>query len=167
MIYLWYISDGQYTTEELKKMRRNPDLAKRKQKTIVGANGVPSTISYSGDEIPQTLNDRNIKPSHAIEVHGKHITFYVWDDDQADGDVISLNLNNKWILSNYKLTKKKKVVVGTLEPGANNFLMLYAHNEGSISPNTAGVSVFDGLNEQRLNMKSDLKTCDAVRLILK
>jgi WD40 repeat protein len=166
-VYLWYISDGQFTMDQLKKQKRNPLTAKTRVVSTKSPTGEDSKMSFQGDSLPVQLNDRNIKPTNAITVSSKNITFYVWDDDQIDGDVISLNLNNVWILSNYKLTKQKKIVTAKINPGGNNYLMLFAHNEGAIAPNTAGISIFDGYKEVKLNLKSDLHSCDAVRLILK
>jgi len=37
-------------------------------------------------------------------------------------------------------------------------VMLYAHNEGSSSPNTCALSISDGTSEHPLSIDSDLET---------
>jgi len=167
-VYIWYITDGQYTQDQIKNFIRNPEMRKVSEKKLLSPDGNgEATISFSGDNIPLDINGRNIKPTQTVIVKGKNLTFYVWDDDQVDGDIISIYFNNQWILSNAKLAKKKRVVTAKIDPSSNNYIMLFAHNEGSIPPNTCGISIFDGYKETRLTMKSDLKSCDAVRLVFK
>ena len=167
-IRIWYLAEAVLIAEENKKFANDSlTKARRLKKGLTDSNQLESELTYTNGSIPLTLNGRKVNASHPVEVHSKNISLYVWDDDQVDGDIISLNFNGQWVLNAYKLTKKKKVVNVTLNENGNNFLLLYAHNEGDTPPNTAGVSIYDGVKETRLIMKSDLKTCDAVRLKLK
>ena len=167
-IRIWYLAEAVLIAEENKKFANDSlTKARRLKKGLTDSNQLESELTYTNGSIPLTLNGRKVNASHPVEVQSKNISLYVWDDDQVDGDIISLNFNGQWVLNAYKLTKKKKVVNVTLNDKGNNFLLLYAHNEGDTPPNTAGVSIYDGVKETRLIMKSDLKSCDAVRLKLK
>ena len=166
-IKIWYLEEAVLFEEANKKFNSDSARAKRVKKGYNDSTNLESQLTYSGGNLPLTLNGRKITASHPVEVASKTVSLYVWDDDVVDGDIISLNFNGNWVLSNYKLTKKKRVVNITLDEKGNNFLLLYAHNEGDTPPNTAGISIYDGYKETRLIMKSDLKSCDAIRLKLK
>ncbi|MCX6352276.1 MAG: WD40 repeat domain-containing protein [Bacteroidetes bacterium] len=167
-IRLWYMADAVVLTEDNKKKIEEAKKRRPVDNIDTAANTTtPSNISLSANNIPVLLNDRKINPAKTVNVNSKRVTFYVWDDDQIDGDIVSLNLNGKWILQRYKLVKQKKPITVTLNENGNNYLLLYAHNEGEVSPNTAGVSIFDGYKETKLMLKSDLKSCDAVRMVVK
>jgi WD40 repeat protein len=169
-IRIWYLAEAAMLAEENQKLTDNAaDRERRKKKgePYNDSDNLESNVRYAEGNIPLSLNGRKVTASRPVEVASKNVSLYVWDDDQVDGDIISLNFNGKWVLNNFKLGKKKKVVNVVLDEKGNNFLLLYAHNEGDTPPNTAGISIYDGSSETRLVLKSDLKTCDAVRLKLK
>ncbi len=168
-IRIWYLAEAVLLAEEQKKFANDSlTKARRAKNGLTDSTKLESELTYtSNSSIPLTLNGRKVNASHPVEVMSKNVSLYVWDDDQVDGDIISLNFNGQWVLNAYKLTKKKKVVNIILNENGDNFLLLYAHNEGDTPPNTAGVSIYDGYRETRLILKSDLKSCDAVRLKLK
>ncbi len=167
-IYIWYKAEPMTTTEDMKRYRRDPNRKPDRDTSVMNPDGTGETkVTYTAEKLPTALDGRKVLVNHPVEVHSKNITFYVWDNDQPDGDIISIYFDNKWILSNYRLTAKKKIINAKIEGEGSAYLMLYAHNEGDISPNTAGISIYDGYRETRLDLKSDLKSCDAVKLILK
>lgn len=92
---------------------------------------------------------------------------YVWDDKQVDGDSISLYLNGEWILKDFSIQKKKKSIKIILDPEKDNYLIMYALNEGKMPPNTCAVSLNDGTGERRLNLKSTMKSCAAIHFKIK
>jgi len=51
-----------------------------------------------------------------------------------------------------------------LDPTADNYLVMYAHNVGLRPPNTAAVVIYDGVTSRRAILTSDLKNCEAVKL---
>ena len=83
-----------------------------------------------------------------------------------DGDIISLNLNGKWILQNYTLEKEHKEIRVKLQAGTN-YLVLHAHNLGIYSPNTAAVSLFDGKKTQTIVLESTLNASGTIQIDLK
>lgn len=113
--------------------------------------------------IPISLLGRRINKQKEINVQNNIVKFYVWDKDEEDGDTISLNINGKWVLEKYKLTKQKKSIEIDFARNSSNYLILYAHNLGRIPPNTIAISIYDG-NEKYINLKSDMKTCGAVNI---
>ncbi len=115
----------------------------------------------------KSLDDRQVRFQEPVEVQTRQLDIYVWDDENVDGDTISLSLNEEWILENYMVTKEKKKLTLNLVSEKKNTLVLYAENLGKAPPNTAVISFHDGSKERSLTLNSDLKRCDAVRFILK
>ena len=56
----------------------------------------------------------------------------------VDNDTISIVVNNKVVLKEHHLTRRKKRVKVTLDHGANSIKIL-AHNEGDEGKNTCAV----------------------------
>lgn len=98
-----------------------------------------------------------------LEVKRRKITISVWDHNTIDGDIVSLKLGDEWILTDHKLTADKLQIDCTLV-GFGQELILYAHNVGMVPPNTASISVFDGLSTQRISLESNMETSEAIRI---
>lgn len=94
---------------------------------------------------------------NTITIRSKNIKLSFWDDQKIDGDIISVNINGEWVVEELELAQEPMVIDINLK-GENDSLIIYAHNEGSISPNTVALSIFDGYIERRMTLKSDLKT---------
>ena len=114
-------------------------------------------------EKPKTLENRTIIGKKVIEVRSRKITLQVWDKGVQDGDIISLNLNNKWIIEKYELKKNKKSIDVYLEDG-DNLLVLHALNLGKIPPNTVVLTVIDGKRTHQTLLNSNLKASDSVEI---
>lgn len=123
-------------------------------------------IFYEKNNIPILVRDRLVDKQEDINVTSENIEILVWDNLQEDGDIVSLNINGKWVLENYEITKTKKSIKYKIEKNTNNYIVLYAHNLGKRPPNTASVSINDGNGEKTLILKSDLKSSGAINLIL-
>jgi hypothetical protein len=123
-------------------------------------------VRVETSNIPTTYEGRpvNIVPGN-IELGSRNVTFNVWDDQTVDGDIITLSVNGVQVISNYTLTGTKKSISVTLNNLGYNHVLLYAHNEGTYSPNTAAVSIVDedGV-ENNLTLSSTLLTCQAKNL---
>lgn len=124
-------------------------------------------VQLNADHEPVSINDRKVNVEGKSYVGKTEVEFHVWDDDLNDGDIISINLNGKWILRNYTVTKNIKLVTATLDRYKPNLLVMYAHNLGSIPPNTAKLSFFDGEKQQVVSIKSDMSMCGAIRFLCK
>lgn len=121
-----------------------------------------TTITYNERNKPAKLNERKIKEGKRVIVRGTNLQLSLWDDGDVDGDIVSVFFNGKWVVQNYTLKRRKKVVNINIDPNGDNYLILYAHNEGLRPPNTAALSVRDGRTKKRLALSSSLKFCDAI-----
>lgn len=102
------------------------------------------------------INDREIVTTHKIKVHSPNLTIRVYDHQIVDGDIISLYLNDEWVIENYTLKKEYLELDITVNEGDNN-LILYAINLGRYKPNTAAIIVDDGVKEHTVILESDLE----------
>jgi len=92
------------------------------------------------------------------------VDLVVYDAEQEDGDTLSLILDGKIILKEYKLVKAPHTVSIAL-PNNNNIITAFAHNEGSRSPNTAAIDIFQsGRLIKKIQLRSSKKTTAALLL---
>jgi hypothetical protein len=87
----------------------------------------------------------------------------LWDDAEYDGDTVSVILNGMVVLDHHELTHRKTKVKLPLRPGANTVLVV-AHNEGRVPPNTAHAVLRTGNRRTNLVLKTNLARNAALRL---
>jgi len=120
-------------------------------------------LTYTHRNIPDSLGERKVTTGKKSFVRREQIEITVWDSETVDGDTISLFFNGEWLLKEYPLRKKKKKISVVVKRNADNYLVLYAHNEGERPPNTAALQINDGGKIRQIGLSSDLKTCDALK----
>ena len=120
-------------------------------------------LTYTHRNIPDSLGERKVTTGKRSFVRREQIEITVWDSETVDGDTISLFFNGEWLLKEYPLKKKKKKISVVVKRNADNYLVLYAHNEGERPPNTAALQIDDGGKIRKIGVSSDLKTCDALK----
>jgi hypothetical protein len=115
------------------------------------------------DTMRQAVNGRDFNVTHGMSVNSRTIQIKVWDNKEIDADSIHLLFNDTWILKNYALTKKPKIIEVQLKDGINN-LVLYALNLGKYPPNTAAISVYDGKTWRNIVLESTLDKCGTLQI---
>ena len=110
---------------------------------------------------------RKISYVRELVVKGKNITIDLWDNKEQDGDIVSVYLNGDPIISQYSLTKDRKQFKVQLEASKANDLFLYAHNLGTIPPNTVSIEISDGTSSEKIVLNSDLSSSEAVLIKVK
>lgn len=109
----------------------------------------------------QAKFQRKVKIDKVIQVQSKKLRIKVWDNGTVDGDFVTLLLNGKKILDNFRVDKRKwSIPVEILE--GDNFLILHAEDLGDISPNTVAVSIDDGVKEEIIVLSSNLEVSGAI-----
>jgi WG containing repeat len=113
---------------------------------------------------PDEVTVRAIKQGHHIKVKSDSLTIHVYDHKLIDGDIVSLNYNGKWLEKKFLLSEKRHVVKITVDEFLEeNYMLFYAENLGRNPPNTATITINDGVGEvQTIVLESDLKTCDII-----
>ncbi len=110
------------------------------------------------------LNGRKLVVTHRLIVNRPNVTIKVWDHEEIDGDIVSLNLDDNWLIQNYELQKTPKIIPAVMHFGSNK-LISYAINLGKYKPNTAAILVSDGTTEQRVILESDMNTSSVIEII--
>ncbi len=97
---------------------------------------------------PPSTNGRPNKYLGCVEIANRNVDIEVWDHGTIDGDIISLIVNREsggeeTILNRHELDgpSSSYTMQHSFAGNGYNYLTLYAHNEGSISPNTASISI--------------------------
>lgn len=117
--------------------------------------------------IPTSYSGRPVTADGTITVESKSVTFNVWDSGIIDGDIITLVVNGRIVLSEYSLLGTKKSIAVTLDNLGYNYVLLYAHNEGTSPPNTAALSVTDSSgNVKNLVLSANLTSNSAYNIVV-
>lgn len=119
-------------------------------------------LTYTSRNIPDSLGDRKVVSGKRVIVDNEELELWVWDEEYEDGDTISVYFNDQWLIKEYPLTQKKRKIKITINRNADNYLVLYAHNEGSRPPNTAALTIFDGKKQNKVALSSNMRKCDAI-----
>ena len=110
----------------------------------------------------QTQN-REVEVNRVMVVNNNTVRVRVWDNGVIDGDVLSLFINGKMILENFRVTRRKYETIVHLDKPVN-YLILHAISLGRIKPNTVAVSVDDGTEEQVVIISSNLTKSGAIMI---
>jgi len=130
------------------------------------------------DEEIAPRNDSTIIPAESfgrenitlgtIEVESRDLTISVYDHGQIDGDIVSIYANGDLVIDEQVLDGPFNQITRnvTLDYDGFNYILLYAHNEGSVSPNTCTLVIDDGVGIYDYVLDADLITNGAVNVIV-
>jgi hypothetical protein len=111
------------------------------------------------------VEGRQVNVQSTFKAESERIVVQIWDRKEVDGDVVSLKFNNRWVLKEYSLRKKKQKIVLYYEKGMDNQLIFYAHTLGTQPPNTAAILVTSGKNKRYFDIRSDLNYSGAIQIV--
>ncbi len=150
----------------------NPATIQKDQKPVTIDNSLPSTEKPKAPStISSPTNSKIEKRSKqlikVIEVNSKTFRVDMYDNGQIDGDTISLFFNGKLMVSRQRLSTEPIHLTINMDPArADNELVMYAENLGSIPPNTALMVVTVGDKRYEVNISSSEQTSGTVRFKL-
>ena len=118
--------------------------------------GLPSTVK--GREVVVRQNHIALnEPTFLLEIS---------DHQLEDGDIISLNFNDRWIIKEYSLKRKALKIQLRLRPNQPNYLLLHAENLGKAPPNTAKIAYIYNGEKQVVVLNSDMGESEMIELKL-
>ncbi len=123
------------------------------------------------DELPKDIDGTPVDYQRTIVVHSKQIKICFYDDDKADGDSVSVNLNGIWVLEEHLLAnkspniKENKVIKCTLNSADKNYLVSRAWNLGKFPPNTLAIDVDDGVAIKTYKIHSKIGLSGGIKII--
>ena len=120
------------------------------------------------DNTKEKLAKRTYQVIKVIEVNAASIKVEIYDNGQIDGDVVSIFLNEKQLISSKMLTAQPIIIQIKLENNEDEYdLIMYAESLGSIPPNTAFMVVTTPTQRFEINISSNEQTSGAIRFKLK
>ncbi len=118
----------------------------------------------SAQALPLSLENRIVEARHEFAIAADSITISIWDNNEVDGDIVSLHVNGKWVLRHYELTHEHKQLRFAHDP-KGTLIILHAENLGRIPPNTAAISIHDGERFRSVVLNADEKRSEAIRIV--
>jgi len=130
------------------------------------------------DDVLTEKNEFSIVPSSSfgrdnyilgtVYVESRKVTLSIWDHGQIDGDIVSIYINDNLIIDNWELSgsNNKFTVDVELDYRGYNYILLYAHNEGDIPPNTVSISIDDGVTMDDFILESNLESNGTIDLVV-
>lgn len=118
--------------------------------------------------IPESFNGRDNVDLGTVNIKNTNVTISIWDHGQIDGDIVSIYVNGKLFVDQEVLNGPGLPITFStdLEFSGYNYVLLYAHNEGSIPPNTCTISIDDGEVNEEFVLRSNLLTNGAVNIVV-
>ena len=114
------------------------------------------------------LAKRTYQVIKVIEVSQSNIKVDIYDNGQVDGDVVSIYLNDKQLVSSKMLTAQPITLQIKVDENEEIYdLIMYAESLGSIPPNTALMIVTTATQRYEINISSNEQTSGAIRFKFK
>ena len=114
-----------------------PAVPKKKDTVKIAVPPVVKAVPKNIPLPPETAGRKNKEIGRVI-VNDKTVTLNVYDNGTVDGDTVSIFYNGRRILDRKKLSEKPITLDLILDENTNlHSIVLFAHNLGSIPPNTA------------------------------
>ncbi len=103
----------------------------------------PEILVNTTSIIPSSQMGRVNNYLGCIEISSRITSISVWDHGTVDGDIVSIIANGNTIIDSETLRGPSSPITVDYDFGYNgfNYITLYAHNLGSISPNTCTISI--------------------------
>ncbi len=134
--------------------------------------GAPSDTMNLRINMPCTVVDSSSynRSNQTVDISQSDNQFEIilWDDAAEDGDIVSVYINEEWIIDNHSLVNDSTFFyfsTNKLNAGKND-LVLFAVNEGSVGPNTVSMSI-NGTEVNIPSFESGLQTGEAVQIDFK
>ncbi len=165
--YVWVFPDN-FQIESYDSNREGEWRIENNTLSFVGKNinNILFKIQYrSLNSLPLYVTGRNVVLKDSLTVTKKAVTISIWDDGKIDSDVISIKLNDEWIVK-YLEAKQEKISFKYFLTKPVNYIMLRADNIGDIPPNTTAVSIDDGTTTRTFVLNSDLGMSEAIKINL-
>jgi streptogramin lyase len=129
---------------------------------MINMHVVPDSIGAA--KAPPSKEKRPVVyKENTITLTSNKAELLIYDAKKSDGDIVSISLNDEWVLENFTITNEPTKIFLDLKPG-ENILMTYSISEGSMPPNTCSFILKYDDKEKTFSINSSKKTNGAIRL---
>lgn len=161
---------GYIVKKELAKVDPSKKVQTTNKTSLTGnTGGIPKFASSVPTffNVGTTFDGKPLFLIKTVKISSTSVTLNVWDDALEDGDIITLYLNGRAIVSNFRLTNSKFSIKANLNKGKKNTLYLYAHNLGEYPPNTAAIELRAEDETRNFVLSSTLESSQGVEIEVK
>ncbi len=127
-------------------------------------NNKPSPKPLPAAKPQEEFEKRNMNFMQTFVVSTDSVTLKLYDNGIVDGDIVSVFLNDNVVVNRLTLDSKAFEIKIALDKNSDNKIVLYAHNLGTISPNTSLLQIYSGKTMYSLTISSDLQTSSGIIL---
>lgn len=113
------------------------NLRRRKKMPLLAAVREKQQATEKPADLKLPPSERSEVVFSTLELNSREITVKVFDNGVIDDDTVSVLLNDSIIINRQRLSAKPIAVNLQLKKDVDNKIVLWAHNMGSIPPNTA------------------------------
>lgn len=145
---------------------RNPPIPKPKAKPSKPEPEPEPEKVVEKQVKPETIGGRTVEVEKTVKVETRTIKLKIWDSQVEDGDIISVFLNNEKVIDHLYLRLEPKEFEINLPPGLEHYLTVYADDFGKSEPNTARVLIFDGKQEQVIDLVAERKKQQSIKILV-
>ena len=149
--------------EDPKPIAKKPDAKPATPKTLPKPK--PPLAVNEHTSKPDSIGGRAVEVGDILKVKNRKIKIKLWDSQIEDGDIVSIYLDNKKVVDRVYLRLIPQEFEIQLPPGKEHYLTVYAEDFGKAEPNSAMVSVFDGVKEQTIDLVAGRKKQESVKII--
>ena len=146
------------------KEKQTKKIAKA-TKFINKTKRIPDSVKQNIDlvKIMDSIQMNMLRNKQVLSVFSKSkdITLVVFDGGREDGDNISISVDGKTVLNNYKLTAEEKSLPIVLNSKITS-IVLTANNVGTMSTNTAVVLLY--VDGQKIRALTNLKAKETTQI---
>jgi hypothetical protein len=107
-----------------------------------------------------------VEVGEQIKIKSRTITLKIWDSQVEDGDVVSVYVGEKKVVDHLYLRSKPHEFNLELPVGKEFYITVFADDFGKAEPNTAMVSIFDGVKEQTIDLVAGRKKQESVKIVV-
>lgn len=131
----------------------------------LGSTDMPEEEDSSLVPEPDSLNTPLAETQHRIQALREEISISLWDDQEIDGDIISLRFNDEWVLQDYRLTGLPRTLKLKLKPNEVNYFEMWAKDVGSIPPATTAIIISDGVRSHKISLRSSPEVNGRIEIV--
>ena len=135
---------------------------------IVACDKDEETPRNDSSIIPDTFQGRDNVDLGTMYVNSRSLTISVWDHGAIDGDIVSIYVNGEKVIDYQELDGPTGAYSVDIELKYNgyNYILLYAHNEGDLPPNTCTMALFDDVDYSDYILEANLTTNGCVNVVV-
>lgn len=116
----------------------------------------------SNGEKKRFFQRREVEVQKILEVESDSVEIAFFDNNVIDDDTLSVFYNEELIVRRHRLSADSLKLTLPVIDGKDNEIVIFAHNVGSIPPNTAAVCIISNGRKEELSINCDTRKNAAI-----